>query len=71
MLNKLSFGTSYAQISRELQSIEDGAAIAEKLLDAFPGYYGRFVCLHFARFLDGPIVTEAKNTHTVKSYHFG
>ena len=58
MLNKLSFGTSYAQISRELQSIEDGAAIAEKLLDAFPGYYGRFVCLHFARFLDGPIVTE-------------
>lgn len=32
--------------------------ITEKLLDAFPGYYGRFVCLHFARFLNEPIKTK-------------
>ena len=33
-------------------------SITEKLLEAFPGYYGRFVCLHFARFLMEPIKSE-------------
>lgn len=28
------------------------------MLEAFPGYYGRFICLHFARFLNEPIKTE-------------
>jgi uncharacterized membrane protein len=32
--------------------------ITEKLIEAFPGYYGRFICLHFARFLNEPITTE-------------
>lgn len=58
VLNKLSSGASYSEISDELQSIEDGATIAEKLLNAFPGYYGRFLCLYFARFLNEPITTE-------------
>ncbi|WP_218970981.1 hypothetical protein [Cytobacillus solani] len=28
------------------------------MLEAFPGYYGRFICLHFARFLNEPITTS-------------
>ncbi len=58
VLNKLSSGASYSEISDELQSIEDRSTIAEKLLIAFPGYYGRFICLHFAQFLKEPITTE-------------
>lgn len=58
VLNKLSSGASYSEISDELQSIEDRSTIAEKLLNAFPGYYGRFICLHFAQFLKEPITTE-------------
>ena len=29
--------------------------ITSRLLDAFPGYYGRFICMHFSRFLGEPI----------------
>jgi len=60
ILEKLGSGASYAEISDELQAIENGKTIAEKLLEAFPGYYGRFVCLHFARFLNELIRTESQ-----------
>lgn len=57
ILDKLSGGKNYSEISMDLKVIEESATITEKLLDAFPGYYGRFVCLHFARFLNEPIIT--------------
>ena len=34
------------------------STVTQKLLEAFPGYYGQFICLHFARFLDEPIETS-------------
>ena len=42
ILQKLSEGKSYEEISVDLQSVEQGKTITDKLLDAFPGYYGRF-----------------------------
>ncbi len=60
ILEKLSQGKSYKEISMELQSIEQGKTITDKLLDAFPGYYGRFICMHFAQFLNEPIQTESQ-----------
>jgi DNA-binding transcriptional MerR regulator len=58
ILDKLSCGKNYSEISEELKAIEQGISVAEKLLEAFPGYYGRFICLHFARFLNEPIITN-------------
>ncbi len=58
ILAKLSCGKSYDEISTELDELEQRATMTEKLLDAFPGYYGRFLCLNFARFLNEPIHTE-------------
>lgn len=58
ILDKLSLGKSYVEIGAELKAAEQGATVAEKLLDAFPGYYGRFLCLHFARFLNEPVTTD-------------
>ncbi|TCJ02636.1 MerR family transcriptional regulator [Cytobacillus praedii] len=58
ILDKLSYGYSFAEIHKELEAIEQSATVTEKLLEAFPGYYGRFICLHFARFLDEPIETS-------------
>lgn len=62
ILNKLSNGTMYSEISLELLAIEKAKTITEKLLDAFPGFYGRFICLHFARFLNVTITTESQET---------
>jgi DNA-binding transcriptional MerR regulator len=58
VLDKLCRGQNYSEISADLEAIEFSATIAEKLLQAFPGYYGRFICLHFARFLNVPISTD-------------
>ena len=58
ILQKLSQGASYDEISIELQSLEQNRTITDKLLEALPGYYGRFICMHFARFLNEPIKTE-------------
>lgn len=62
ILDKLSCGKSYAEINRELKAIEQGTTITEKLLLAFPGYYGRFICLHFAQFLNEPITTSQQKS---------
>ncbi len=60
ILQKLTQGSTYDEISVELHSVEQCKTITDKLLEAFPGYYGRFVCMHFARFLDQPIETDAQ-----------
>lgn len=62
ILRKLSEGKSYEEISVELQSVEQERTITDKLLDAFPGYYGRFICMHFARFLNEPIITKTQKS---------
>lgn len=58
ILDQLSCGKSYAEISSELAALEKSATITEKLLEAFPGYYGRLISLHWARFLNEPLITE-------------
>ena len=60
ILDKLTNGISYSEISAELELIEKRKTITQKILEAFPGYYGRFICLHFARFLNDPIKTESQ-----------
>ena len=62
ILDELSSGKSYSEIEEELKVIEQSASITEKLLNAFPGYYGRFICLHFVRFLNEPIVTDEQRS---------
>ncbi|WP_097028019.1 MerR family transcriptional regulator [Clostridium peptidivorans] len=58
LLDQISLGNSWDEISTDLESIEQSETITEKLLDAFPGYYGHFISLHFSRFLNEPIKTD-------------
>ncbi|SHO47634.1 MerR family transcriptional regulator [Anaerocolumna xylanovorans] len=58
ILDRLSCGGDYSKISEDLKAMEENCNIAERLLEAFPGYYGRFTCLHFARFLKEPALTK-------------
>ena len=51
MLEELSRGKSYREMEDRLRSLEEGDTVIERLLDLFPGYYGHFLSLHFARFL--------------------
>jgi len=62
LLDKLSQGHGYSEISQELQALNNSKTITEKILEAFPGYFGMFICLHFARFLNEPIRTEEQQS---------
>jgi len=62
MLDRLSTGDSYESVNAELAALDQNHAISERLLDKFPGYYGRFLCLHFAHFLNEPIRTDEQQT---------
>lgn len=62
ILQNLIEGKSYGGINAELLSVEQAKNIIDKLLEAFPGYYGRFICIHFARFLKEPIQSETQQS---------
>ncbi len=57
ILDELNSGKIYSEVRAQLEAIDQSQTITEKLLDAFPGYFGRFISLHFAQFLNEPIVT--------------
>jgi DNA-binding transcriptional MerR regulator len=58
VLAKLAAGAALDEVEIEIKSIEASNTVIEKLLDLFPGYYGRFLTLHFAQFLNEPIANE-------------
>lgn len=58
LLDRLSAGYDWDNTDRQVRSAEEGMTVAQRLLEAFPGYYGRFLSLHFAQFLDMPIETR-------------
>ena len=57
VMDKLSGGISYKEIIDDIKIIEDRTMVADKILQVFPDRYGRFIWLHFARFLNEPIIT--------------
>lgn len=53
-------------IKKKLETLEKYATIKEKLLQAFPGFYGHFITLHFGRYLEDAITTEEQE----EAYNF-
>lgn len=58
LLHQLSLGKDFGEIQLQLDSIIRNETITEKLLQSFPGYFGRFLCLHFSQFLNQQITTD-------------
>ena len=46
------------KINAEIIELNKKKSIKERLLEVFPGFYGRFFVSHFSRFLEEPIKTE-------------
>lgn len=60
LLERLANGASYEELAGDIAALESKRTILQKLLDAFPGYYGQAFSLHFAAFLNEPIATQAQ-----------
>ena len=58
LLQELAESQNWKKTHDELQQLEKKQSILERLLNVFPGYYGRYACAHFASYLNEPIVTD-------------
>lgn len=58
LLVKLSTELDYDEIKTKLQGMDRGYSIKERLLEAFPGYFGKLIILNFSKYLDVVINTS-------------
>lgn len=58
LAKELAKNEDWEAIGLQLEALAKKQSILERLLDVFPGYYGNYIRLHFARYLNEPIVTE-------------
>ncbi len=58
LLCKLMKKRDWEYVQGQLEQLAKKQSILTKLLDRFPGYYGKLISLHFAPYLNEPISTE-------------
>jgi len=58
LLSQLIEGNNIEEVTGQIEALEKQQTIKEKLLDAFPGYYGYFLVLHFGRFLNIKVISK-------------
>lgn len=58
LIEKLARDNDWEHACAELETLEKKQSIIQRLLGKFPGYYGKYLSLHFAQYLNGPITTE-------------
>lgn len=58
ILKGLCNGESLEKLEQEINNINSKSIIIKKLMELFPSYYGKFICLNFSRYLTGKIETN-------------
>ena len=70
LMGQLINGADVAEIQDSLNLLEQQSTIKEKLLIAFPGYYGKYISFHFGQFLNEPIKTNEQKMSYDKIVNF-
>lgn len=70
LIRELAEKQDWEQIQGRLQQLQKEQTILERLMNSFPGYYGKFLCLHFAPYLKEPVFTreQQKAFDTITSF---
>ena len=58
ILQKLQTGKSIENVKDDIYNLDRKMTIIEKLLEMFPGYYGKFIGIHFSKYLNESIVND-------------
>lgn len=58
LIQELASTHDWEQVQNRLCQLQKEQTILERLMNAFPGYYGKFLCLHFAPYLNEPVFTD-------------
>lgn len=57
LLKELSEKGDWDKIQEEVRTLERKNSVLSRLLNCFPGFYGQYLTIHFAPFLNDPITT--------------
>lgn len=58
LLQELAKTQDWDLVQEKLLQIQRRQSVLERMRNAFPGYYGNFICQHFAPYLGEPVRTE-------------
>lgn len=58
LISDLATKDNWEEAEERLCQLQKKEAVSERILNAFPGNYGRYICMHFTTYLDGPVVTK-------------
>ena len=58
LIQELAVNHDWEHVHDKLQQIEKKQSIIERLQNVFPGYYGRYACVHFAPYLNESVVSD-------------
>lgn len=57
LIQELADKRDWEHVHDQLQHFEKRQSVLERLLNVFPGYYGKYAYFHFAAYLNEPVVT--------------
>lgn len=60
LLQELSRTQDWDLVQKKLRQIQNKQSVLARLQEAFPGYYGNYICQHFAPYLNEPVETQAQ-----------
>ena len=58
LLKRIATGEEIENLEDEIQNLNSKNIIIRRLMAMFPGYYGKYISLHFSRYFTGKIETE-------------
>lgn len=60
LLQELSRTQDWDLVQEKLRQLQNKQSVLARLQEAFPGYYGNYICQHFAPYLNEPVETQAQ-----------
>lgn len=58
LLQELSRTQDWDLVQKKLRQLQNKQSVLARLQEAFPGYYGNYICQHFAPYLNEPVETQ-------------
>ncbi len=58
LVQQLAEKQDWEYVNAQLEVLEKRQTILQRMLNVFPGYYGKYIRLHFARYLNEPAVSD-------------
>lgn len=58
LLGELADQNDWEQVQMRLEQLQKKQTILERFMNTFPGSYGKYICFHFAPYLNEPVLTD-------------